>query len=64
MLPLDNAAVAAQIGGGCLMGSSLPRELVPIGAAKTVVTVVSRPCTDSRSKSTGGGVAMIGGDDG
>ena len=56
MLPLDNAAVAAQVGGGCLLGTSLPRELVPIGAADAVASVVLCPCTDSRSKSTGEGL--------
>ena len=49
MLPLENAAVAAQVGGGCLVGPS-PRQLVRVGNANAVASEVLHPCTDSRSK--------------
>ena len=57
MLPLDNAAVAAQVGGGCLVGPSLlPRQLVRVGDANAVAIEVLHPCTDSRSKQPGEGL--------
>ena len=56
--------IKVNVGGSCLVVTSLPRQILRVGDANAVAIEVLHPCTDSRSKQPGEGLVVMGGDDG